>query len=532
MNAAAPDPLERAFAELQRGVAVDRGRTFAARAELLAACAHRLAAHAATWVDQARHGKRIAADSPAVADEWANGPLVIARLLREQVALCRGLARGRLPSVRRVGNEVTAAPRGLCDRLALPGYRAVTEVTDDGGPLQQAPPAGGQGVHVVLGAGNVTSMPIGDALAAIAQRGAAVLLKLSPLHADLLPTFAAVLQPLVDADLLRLCVGDGDLGGRAAAHPSATAWHLTGAPATLRQVLASPLARGKPWTAELGNVTPVIVLPGAWSERDRRGAARQVAAWLQQNAACNCVTPRLLLLAARWPQRTEFTRELAAAIAAAPPRWPFHPAARTAFADRTGTAIADGPLPFALRADVDLDREPQFAAVEAFAPVLATIAVAGDDALAFAARAAALVRERVHGALAAHVLAPPAVLRREAAAVQHLRRELPHGTLAINTWAAVGYALTATPWGTGATAQGAATGRGFTHGTLCLRAPVRTVVTAPWRSWPAPPWLPSAAAPAMLAALTRVQQATGATGLHRLAALAVHALRHHRAAHR
>jgi len=522
----APSPLttlEPLLAALRAGATADRTRTFAARADLAATCLRRLDAHADRWVAAACAAKGIDLATPAAADEWAGGPLPVARQLRCLLHTMRSLARGRLPPLHSEPGtgHVRAAPRGLLDRLALPGYRAVVEV--EPGPLQHEPPSGGQGVHVVLGAGNVASMPVGDALHAIFQRGAAVLLKLSPLHADLLPVFGDVLAPLVEADLLRLCVGDATVGRAAVLHGDVAAWHLTGAPATLRALLAEPAARQKAWTAELGNVTPVAIVPGRWRSGELRAAARQIAAWFAQNAACNCITPRLLLCAAAWPQRSELLAALRAEIARLPPRVPFHPGARERFERFAAQPAAGAALPFVLREAVDLLREPHLAGEESFAPVLCTVDVPGDGALAFAQRVSALLREQVFGALAAHIVAPRRVLAAERRALDHLLQALPHGTIAINTWAAVGYALMATPWGTGAHAQGERNGRGFVHGTLCLRAPVRTIVSAPLQPWPPPPWLSSRGQRGLVRALCRVHARPSPA---RVLALFASALRH------
>ncbi|MGE3170976.1 MAG: aldehyde dehydrogenase family protein [Planctomycetota bacterium] len=518
MPRAAPVPatLDPLLAALARGVIADRARSFAARAQLLAACRRRLAASIDDWAAAAATGKGAADDPAVLAEELGHGPLPVARHLLLLEGTLRGLARGRLPRLRALstaaGPRVRAVPRGLRDRLLLPGYRA--DVDCEPGQLLQAPPPGGQGVHVVLGAGNVSSMPVGDALDALCRRGAAVLLKLSPLHAALQPVLERVLAPLIERDLLRLCCGDADLGAPALRDPRVAAWHLTGAPATLQAILRDPAAAAKPWTAELGNVTPVVVVPGIWSDRDLRTAANQLAAWFGHNAAGNCATPRLVLTAAGWPQRAAFLQHLGRAVDSLPPRRPFDPRARGRFARFAGDAaiasVTDGErLPFVLRTGVDLDREPHLAAEESFAPVLCEVAVPGQDAAAFADRCLGLLRERVSGALCAHVLAPEPVLARAAHAVARLVDALPHGTVAINTWAVVGYALLAPPWGTGATAQGAALGRGFAHDTLCLRAPRRTVVQAPFRPRPAPPWFADPDPAPLLRALTLVHTTPG-----------------------
>jgi hypothetical protein len=151
--------------------------------------------------------------------------------------------------------------------------------------------------------------------------------------------------------------------------------------------------------------------------------------------------------------------------------------------------------------------------------VLVEVALGGDTPARFADAAAALLRDRASGALSAHLLAPPRVLRKTRTAQRTLLGALPHGTIAINTWAAVGYGLMTTPWGAGSDAAGQREldGRGFTHNTLCLRAPRQTIVAAPFRPWPAPPWLPEPDPTALLAALTHLHSTPGPVALARTA---------------
>ena len=54
------------------------------------------------------------------------------------------------------------------------------------------------------------------------------------------------------------------------------------------QRTGSPLL-SKPITAELGNITPFIIVPGEWSEEDIRYQAENVASGLMQNSGHNCI---------------------------------------------------------------------------------------------------------------------------------------------------------------------------------------------------------------------------------------------------
>lgn len=445
------------------------------------------------WVLRSARAKQLPTGSDLEAEEWLSGPLPVARYLRFLSDTLDSLARGRLPRLALAPTNpeqpkrVQAAPYGWLDRVVLPGYRAVIEIGP--GPTQQEPPAGGQGIHLVLGAGNVTSMPLCDALHAIFQRGSAVLLKASPLHADLLPQFRAALQPLVDADLLRIEVGGADFGSRAIRHNAITSWHLTGTPQTLQTLLADPAIASMPWSAELGNVTAVMLPPGNWPKGALVRTARELASMFANNGACNCITPRLVLTCRNWPQRTAFLDELRRQVTALPARHPFHPGIAERFARFANAPAPEGPLPFVLRTDTDLQAEPHLGLEESFAPVLIETSLEADDVEGFFDRACAFLNEHTFGSLATHIFGPPALLRAHQHKISKVCRDLPHGTIALNTWAAINYSLMTTPWGSGGHNKDHATGRGFVHNTLCLANPIRAIVTGPRWAWPPPPWL-------------------------------------------
>jgi hypothetical protein len=56
----------------------------------------------------------------------------------------------------------------------------------------------------------------------------------------------------------------------------------------LMQPVGSPKLN-KRVTAELGNVTPYIIVPGPWSKEDMEYHATSVASGLAQNAGHNCI---------------------------------------------------------------------------------------------------------------------------------------------------------------------------------------------------------------------------------------------------
>jgi hypothetical protein len=59
-------------------------------------------------------------------------------------------------------------------------------------------------------------------------------------------------------------------------------------------------ALSAPMTSELGNVTPVVFCPGAWTDKQIREKAQIVVGNLASNAGCDCLAPRLIVMPKEW----------------------------------------------------------------------------------------------------------------------------------------------------------------------------------------------------------------------------------------
>ncbi|HEX6812449.1 MAG TPA: aldehyde dehydrogenase family protein [Planctomycetota bacterium] len=476
------------------------------------------------WVGRSVDAKGWRGVPGAVAEEWASGPLPVARFLAHLHA-----SRAAPRDAVRPRAQIPARIPGLGDAVLLRGHRVRFDVAADGSNSRTRetdnwsagdPRADLTGQALVLGAGNVTATPVLDVLDQVFLRGRAVVLKPSPLHASLHEVFTAALAPLVSRGLVQLAAGDASAGRALAQKPDITAVHLTGSSATWAALRADPTLRGKQLTAEVGCCTPVFVVPGTWRERELRHAAAQLAAFVAMNGGAMCVAPRVLLTAAGWPQRAALRGHLRAAFAALPPRAPFHPGVPAAYAAASGVPAPTGALPPVLAAERDLRAEAELCDRELFAPVLREAVLPGADVAAFLQHAAAFARERCFGSLSAYVFAPPQVLASARAAIDGTVTALPHGTVAINTWTGVGYGLGTTPWGVPADAP-IEHGSGWARDTTFADVQ-RVVIEAPFRPHPLPPWMP--AHRAGLGTLRALTLHTLRPSLLRLAAVAAFAV--------
>src|SRR5512133_4066820 len=92
------------------------------------------------------------------------------------------------------------------------------------------------------------------------------------------------------------------------------------------------MARGEPLlrkeiTSELGNVTPVIVVPGPWSDRELAYQADSVAGMLVHNASFNCVAGKVLVTPRGWALRDRFLELVRGFLTRSPARRAWYPGA-------------------------------------------------------------------------------------------------------------------------------------------------------------------------------------------------------------
>src|SRR5262249_36283947 len=140
--------------------------------------------------------------------------------------------------------------------------------------------------------------------------------------------------------VLAVVHGGADVGALLADHRKIDTLHVTGSDRTYDAIVWGPpeeRARNKaagtrknprPFSAELGCVTPILVVPGPWSAGDLRFQARQIAGSVAQNASFNCNAGKILTLASGWLQKDTLVREIRAALSATPPRKAYYPGAR------------------------------------------------------------------------------------------------------------------------------------------------------------------------------------------------------------
>ncbi|MBE9014392.1 aldehyde dehydrogenase, partial [Pseudanabaenaceae cyanobacterium LEGE 13415] len=335
-----------------------------------------------------------------------------------------------------------------------------------------------------LGAGNVGSTAPLDALHKLFAENQVVLLKMNPVNEYVGKFLEQAFEPLIADGFLQIVHGGADVGSYLCQHPKIDSIHVTGSHHTYYAIAKTSQ---KPMTSELGCVTPVLIVPGNWSESDLKFQARHVASMVVNNASFNCVAAKVIVTAKGWKLRDRFLDLLRQEFAKIPNRKAYYPGAQQRyqeFIDRYPQAEVFGTrtdeiVPWTFIPNVEDNYALQ---TEAFCGVLAEVSLEATTAKEFIDRAVPFCNEKLWGNLSCVILTKTPVDD----AIKHLN----YGAIGINVWTGVIYALPDLAWGAypGNNHSDIQSGQGFVHNAYFLDRPQKSVLYAPFRIRPTPFW--------------------------------------------
>lgn len=484
------------------------------------------------WLAAAVAAKGLEPGSTEAGEELFAGVGTFVRMARLFRDALRDIAKEGRPSfagpVREASDgrlRVQVFPANTFDRITFPQTTAEVwmqpGVTRESLVSGQAPayadPVDHAGTVLVLAAGNVASLGPRDVLSKLFVEGKVVVMKANPVNDYLVPHWSRALGPLIDAGVLRIVDGGAAVGQFLTAHPRIDEVHITGSDKTYdavvfgvgdegaRRKAADEPVVGKPVTAELGNVSPIVVVPGKWSIPELRYQAEHIATMLVNNAGFNCISARVVITHAAWPQRDAFIGALTQTLAGIRTRRAYYPGAaarRDAFvaAHPEAQSLGSGPadaLPWTFIGDVPPGRTDDIAFnVESFFGEAAETALAAPDAAGFLDAATAFCNDVVWGTLGATIIVAPSSLKdaRVAEALERSIAGLRYGSIGVNVWHGLSFAMGSTTWGAypGHPRTDIQSGTGVVGNSLMFDRPQKSVVRAPFRSRPKPPWFATA----------------------------------------
>lgn len=528
MNAAATSEtqveLDSTILKLKQGAQDLKAMSLKQRRQLIDACAANIPDSAQQWVELTCNAKQVSLTQPAAAEEILAGPATLLRYLRLLSRLFQDVEQAGKPQLpssphcNQIGRTcVPILPvRSLFDPLIFRGLSAEVWLNpehDDHDLFAELPSnqntLGNGKIAGVLGAGNVSAIPATDMLYKIFHDGEVVLLKLNPVNEYLYSTFTSVFAPLIEKQLLQILRGGNEIGKAIVSHPEINSLHVTGSHHTHDAIVwggnaderANRIANNdplvnKPITSELGNVTPWIVVPGKYTNRQLQSQAEHVAASIVNNASFNCVATKMIVTSSDWPQRSDFLARVETLLKNIPPRHAYYPGARVRFERATAgreMAISSPALPWTLIQNSDPNSAAHLFQEESFVCVCAETMLPGSDPVEFLNTAVEFVNDKLFGTLCATITAPKSFENQETLALEKAISKLRYGSVCVNQWAGVVYGLMTPPWGghPSSDLKTPQSGIGHVHNTFCLKNFEKTVLRGPLCSQPKPVWFHS-----------------------------------------
>ena len=513
--------IDLAVSELERGATSLVRWPIAKRREVARACCASVAKVAPDWVEAACEAKHIPPGSKARAEEITGGPIATLRQLQLLVATFddidlynEPMLPGRVTTEGGQFRMKVFPTKQLFDSLLFGPIKAETWLEpgvskgEMFAPSLQGlanPGTATAQIVCVLGAGNVSSIPATDTLTKILQENKAVLLKMNPVNGYLGGIFKQALAPLIDESVLRIVEGAADVGAASIGHSGIGEVHITGSTQTHDSIVWGTtkaerdqnLANNSPVlskqiTSELGNVTPWAIVPGRYSDRQLKFQAANIAASITNNASFNCIATKLIVTSKHWMQREQFLALLDDQLQKTPVRYAYYPGATSRFEKFAEQKPSDPKhLPWTVRRDIDLNDQRHMMSEESFVCVCGEVCLEDEADEEFLQTAVRLMNDQVWGTLAASLTIPNRLQGTDA--LGNAIRDLRYGTIGVNQWSAIAFALMSPPWGAypGSALADIQSGIGFVHNTFLLNRPQKTILRSPLASRPKPIWFSS-----------------------------------------
>jgi Aldehyde dehydrogenase family len=507
--------LDRIVGDLRKHAASWTAVPLAERIALLERMLPNVTAGAVEMAAAGSRAKGLVAGSAWAAEDWITGPWALVQNIQAYLHVLLRINSGKDPVGAGAVHErdgrtyVDVLPATRSDTLLLNGFSAQVWLrpgtTAEQARARAGSPylrqAGQPAVALVLGAGNVAAITPLDILHKLYAEDRVVVAKMNPVNAYLRPHLERIFAEFVQRGWVRFTDGGAAEGAYLATHHGVDSIHVTGSERTYNAIVwgtghqadqrrraDEPLVT-KPFSSELGGVSPCIVVPGLWSRADFRYQAEHIVTSKLNNSGHNCIATQVLILPRDWQGTDRLLDEIRAIMRKLPPRPDYYPGAaerlaaiRAAHPEAETHGDDQGRI---LIPDIT-DHDDMLITTEVFASALGVVRLPGATTAEFLRYAVDYANGTLPGTLGATLIVHPRTEKSDRAAVAASIAGLRYGTIGVNCWSAFGFLLGHTPWGAypGHTRQHIGSGTGFVHNAVMLEDIEKTIVRAPFA--PAP----------------------------------------------
>ncbi len=464
---------------------------------LLKKCMKNLQNEKEVWVNLCANAKKIPPQSQTIGQEWISGPAVLMRAFRILQTSLKQNAKPQLKLSKNSSDQTVATvlPYNLSEALIFLGISAEIHIQKDKpatqGVLYNELQSGQGKVCLILGAGNVASMPALDLLHKLFTERAVCLLKFNPINDYIKDVFAKIFKPFIDLGFLELTTGDKETGQFLCAHEDVDEIHVTGSYETYQAICQYP----KNITAELGCVSPAVIVPGDWTEKEVLFQAKHIASAVENNASFNCNAVKVLVLGKNWPQKEEFLKALRAEFEKMPLRYAYYPGSEKrhqSFLEKYPQAelfgeSKEGTIPWTLIPNIPVTPNEYALNFEAFCGVLGVVELDTKTTEEFLIQCVETCNKSIWGNLSCTFIIDEKTQKTHKVQVKNALSHLKYGSIGVNCWAAVSYGLFGTTWGA-FPEKDVKSGTGVINNGYFFDFPEKSIIRSPFKPLLKPIW--------------------------------------------
>ena len=351
-----------------------------------------------------------------------------------------------------------------------------------------------KGITLILGAGNVSSIPLLDTIYDMVVNRHCILLKLNPVNEYLKPVFEKVFENFISRGFMIVTNGDVDISKYMTSHLGISNMHLTGSDKTYEKIVyGSELQEKdkgkktltkknkKPFTTELGNVTPFIIHPGNWSSSEIKYQARKIVTAKLNNNGFNCIAAQVIVIPKGWKHSDKLVEAIKKQLANEKDRLAYYPDSLNSLNNLmldTNVQQVNNESCATPHLTKDLDLNDHFENNEVWSSALFFKFLDYENEQDFASKAIDYVNSKVWGNLGISVLIKKHTSNKNKTILNNYVQELKYGTVAINEWPALGFIIPTMPWGgyPGNKDSDIQSGQGYVHNAYFFESPLKGVL--------------------------------------------------------
>tara|TARA_B100001250_G_scaffold74759_1_gene61112 strand:+ start:2773 stop:4422 length:1650 start_codon:yes stop_codon:yes gene_type:complete len=354
-------------------------------------------------------------------------------------------------------------------------------------------------ITLVLGAGNVSSIPLLDTIYHLVAKRSVVYIKLNPVNDYLLPVFEKVFSNFINLGYVVVSKGSLEESQYMVDHKGIDHIHLTGSDETYESIVygkklndnekklkSLKKVNSKSFSSELGNVTPIVIHPGNWSNSEIKFQARKIITAKLNNGGFNCISAQIVILPEGWKHTEKLMKYIKHYMKKVDERYSYYPKSidllNKLSKDRNYERLNDESC-----ATPHLSREiksySKYETSEIWGTSIYFKKIEFTNQSDYSDKVIDYCNNTLWGNLGATVLFKKYKNKKNKPLTDKYVNQLKYGTVAINEWSAIGFIIPSLPWGgfPGNKDNDIQSGKDFVHNSLFFETVQNGVVYSKFR---------------------------------------------------